>query len=883
MNMSVTPTASRDHGIDDGTHSSVANVDDPSQAKPGDRVGRYELRERLGAGGMGVVYAAWDPQLDRRVAIKFVRRGHAVSAELLRRRLKREAQAMARLRHPNVVAVHDLSEVDGQLFVAMEYVDGVSLRKWLQVKSRSVAEILAVFRGAGEGLVAAHAEGVIHRDFKPDNVLVTHDGKALVLDFGLASWTTTPGSDPGRTHESSDELLGEADEPSPGSRDGSGESDPNDLTRPGAVLGTLNYMAPEQRRGRSFDARVDQYAFCVALWQALSGELPYGRGGSSRSLARARVGRLGKLRKDVPAKVERALRRGLAWHPDERWPSMRALLDALAPTNYRRWWWAAIPTALGVAAIVLAAGERDSATVHTCESGRVSAVWNDAVSEQLAVALARRGELARRSWPYVEEQLAGWAASWTAVDLELCDRYGRGITPALHERQLLCLDRQLEHFEIATELLGGATAEELEHSFDMLARLPDPSACRDASIEPAHPDVSPQELAQLERGIERVELEYELGRLAQADHASAELFTATLGRGFEALHVRIAEQRGVVLAELERREEAVDVAFSGLAAAERDGAAALRLHAFTSLVYVHVATQDLQGAKRWLAQAHAIADHHELDRELLRELASNEAWVKAVDGRLDEAIAGYDHALALTDRQTDPLQHGQLIISRAQLFGYLGQPQQALEQFVIGERELVQVMGPEHPEMLDVRNAKAVLQLRLEQWQPARVEMLAIADSLEALRGQPTAIAVGARAHAAWALGKLGDCAGARAEFEPLIPLAREHMVYPSPDLGKLLTERAQLCDYGTDESVAFAREALALYLEAVGDQHVMIAGAREVLARAHYQRGELKPAGEEIAAALAIYAAVAPIGAEKVPEAEALAELIRHARLERE
>jgi serine/threonine protein kinase len=837
-----------------------------------DRFGRYELRERLGAGGMGVVHAAWDPELDRRVAIKFIRRDKAVSSELLARRLRREAQAMARLRHPNVVAVYDVGESDGQVFVAMEYVDGISLRKWLRATSRSVTEILAVFRAAGEGLAAAHAEGLIHRDFKPDNVLVANDGKVLVADFGLASWASSPGSEPG-------EPSGSTSIPPEASGEASPEWSSGSLTNPGAVLGTPNYMAPEQQRGHPIDGRSDQYAFCVALWQALSGELPFGRR-SSRALARARVGRLGKLqRKGVPARVERALRRGLAWQPEDRWPDMPALLDALALSNRKRWWWLAVPAALGLGAAALSI-DRNSAVAPSCDeqSERASAVWNASISDALAGVFVGRGELATRSWPYLQGQLDRWIGSWRAVDLDLCTRYGFGVAPELYEQQLLCLDRQLDHFEFALDLLEGATADELEHSFNLLARLPDPATCREAQTRAASIDVDAMKLGRFADAIDRVELEIELGRFAAADPASAELLESTQAPGLEALHMRVAELRSNLLVELEHRDAAIDAAFSGLAAAERNGAASLRLHAFTNLAQIHIHLQDLQGAKRWLVQAKTIAAEQELDRHLQRELASTEAWIVAVEGRLDEALLAFDRALALTDPEREPLEHAHLMTSRAQLLGYMHEPEQALEQLTLGERELVQVIGPEHPEILDLRNSKAQILIRLDQWQPARDELLAIADSLDALRGRPTPSSVMARARAAWLRDRLGDCEGARGEFEPLISLAREHMPYPSPDLGDVLRKRAELCGHDTPESVDFAREALALYRAAVGDEHVMVADARRLLARTLYEAGALEPALEEIEAALAIFAAVHPIGSEFVPETQALELLIRRA-----
>ncbi|HLT38587.1 MAG TPA: serine/threonine-protein kinase [Enhygromyxa sp.] len=861
------------------------------EAGPGERIGRYELRERLGAGGMGIVYAAWDPELDRRVAIKFVRRGQAVSPELLRRRLRREAQAMARLRHPNVVAVYDVGETEGQLFVAMEYVDGINLRKWLQTRPRSVAEILAVFRAAGEGLAAAHAEGIIHRDFKPDNVLVAGDGKVLVLDFGLASWVTSPGSDSGRDSGSDDlESKPESSEESlrVASVGASGTTlDETGLTRPGAVLGTLNYMAPEQRRGRAIDARTDQYSFCVALWQALSGELPYGQGSSSRSLARARVGRLDKLDRKVPARVERALRRGLAWQPEDRWPSMRVLLDALEqPKPRRRWWFAASAVLTGSAVAWMLSADDPGSTPRSCDeqSERVAAVWNASIADELAGVISARSEFARRNWPYLRADLERWTKRWQAVDLELCERYGLGVAPKVHELQLLCLDRQLEHFSLATDLLATATADELEHGFDLLARLPDPSLCRDTTFSEARTGVDTAQLAELDEAIERAELEFQLGRVEAVDTATVELLETSKAFGFEPLHVRVAELRGSALAKLDRRDEAIDVGFSGLAAAEREGSAALRLRAFINLAELHINTaQDLQGAQRWLAQAQAIAAEQEFERELLRDLANTEGWVTAVGGRLDDGLAAFDRALALADPESDALERASIMISRAQLLGWMSKPEQALEQFEVGERELVAIIGADHPTVLDMRYAKAQIMKRLDQWQPARAELLEVADSLEALRGRPTTISIAARSKAAFLLDRLGDCEGARAEFDRMIPLAREHMAYPSPDLGALLTDRAMLCGHASPESIAFAREALELYRKAVGDQHVMVADTRRMLARTLYEAGELEAAREEVEAALTIFAAVAPIGAEFVPLAEALKILIRHAQGEPE
>ena len=252
----------------------------------GQLVGRYVVLAPLGAGGMGVVYAAFDPQLDRKVALKLLH-SEAVSASGATQskndgyaRLLREAQAMARLRHPNVVAVHDVGKIDERVFIAMEFVEGGTLKQWLRARPRTRQEVLAVFIQAGRGLMAAHEAGLVHRDFKPDNVLVSVKGQAQVLDFGLAKATE------------------EGERPSPGeSRTNLGTSTlSTNLTQVGAILGTPAYMAPEQHLGDVTDARTDQFSFCVALWSALYREAPFA-GESLGELASSVCG--GELRSGV--------------------------------------------------------------------------------------------------------------------------------------------------------------------------------------------------------------------------------------------------------------------------------------------------------------------------------------------------------------------------------------------------------------------------------------------------------------------------------------------------------------------------------------------------------------------------------------------------------
>jgi predicted Ser/Thr protein kinase len=277
------------------------------------RIGRYHIEDRIGAGGMGEVYLAIDEELDRKVAIKRVLPG--LISERQHARLRDEARALAKLSHPNVVQVYEIGEHDQRTFLAMEYVQGQTLAQWLAEQPRAWQEILAHFCAAGRGLAAAHEAGVVHRDFKPENILLGDDGSVRVADFGVA-------------------LAGAALEAAASIRP-LGEGDETGATN--YIAGTFRYMPLEQLRGETIDARSDQFAFCVALYEALWRSQPFSPGNVlERIEALAHEQARKPARAGVPARVWRILRRGLARSSSDRWPDMTTLLDALARVPRRR-------------------------------------------------------------------------------------------------------------------------------------------------------------------------------------------------------------------------------------------------------------------------------------------------------------------------------------------------------------------------------------------------------------------------------------------------------------------------------------------------------------------------------------------------------------------
>ena len=424
-------------------------------APPGDRLGatlgRYRLERELGAGGMGVVHAAFDPDLERRIALKVLR----VSAPSLeaKDRLMREARAMARLSHPNVVTVHEVGTAHGRDFVAMELIHGETLADWLRATPRPAAVVIDAFVAAGRGLAAAHAAGIVHRDFKPHNVLRSREGRIVVTDFGLA-----------REAEATLPVGLETTLPIGLARATGTPSSLSGITMTGSLLGTPAYMAPEQWNRGAVTPATDQFAYCVALWEALAGDRPY-RGPTLDDL-RAQVAR-GPAALDasrIPRRLRRILRRGLDPAPAARWPSMDALLAQLVRAERRPGVAIAIVVgALVATGVLLVALRGRDAPIIACEppARDVATVWSPAIAEPL-----RAGHAAQVA--VLDASLRDWQAART----QACNA-----PPSVKQAQLQCLDGVLARLDAVRQafLPAGGTAEGIQ------GQLIDPAICRKPS------------------------------------------------------------------------------------------------------------------------------------------------------------------------------------------------------------------------------------------------------------------------------------------------------------------------------------------------------------------------------------------------------------------
>ncbi|MGH1348641.1 MAG: protein kinase domain-containing protein [Nannocystales bacterium] len=429
------------------------------------RVGRYDVREVLGQGGMGVVYSAWDESLGRAVALKLLSATSGTS-DRRRARMMREAQALAKLSHPNVVQIYEVGTHDDDVFVAMELVDGLTLREWARQSDRSTREIEGVFTQAASGLSAAHQRDLVHRDFKPSNVIVGSDGRVRVVDFGLAYG---PG------------LGTESAEPSGTS------STSAKLTHTGAVLGTPAYMAPEQFRGEVADARADQFSFCVSLFEALTGGRPYRYADLRDDPAAAKVDGWAS----VPRMWRSALRRGLSIGPAERWPTVDALVDAMnrGRARWRRGPWLA---AGGVGLVLWApwsGGPSDP-----CEAVPVApAGWNEERASSLAASFTATGApFAADVWATARSNIESFAAEWTETRNEVCR-----VQPSADT--LACLDRAQTVLSAVLAEYQQVNATTVGSIHPLSALLESPASCLDPEKGAFSSEVNPDQLALLAR------------------------------------------------------------------------------------------------------------------------------------------------------------------------------------------------------------------------------------------------------------------------------------------------------------------------------------------------------------------------------------------------
>ncbi|MBL9100141.1 MAG: serine/threonine protein kinase [Myxococcales bacterium] len=658
----------------------------PALALPA-AIGRYQVVRSLGAGGMGEVVLARDPELDRQVAIKLLRASKAAGDAQVR--LLREAQAMARLSHPNVVQIHDVGLAGDRVFLAMELVEGETLAQWLAAGPRAWRDVVRVFVEAGRGLAAAHAAGLVHRDFKPDNVLIGRDGRVRVADFGLARGERDAGDERAANFGERPLLV-------------------HTLTATGVIMGTPMYMSPEQHLGEPAGPASDIFSFSVALHEGLHGARPFAGDTLPALAASVLEGRVAAppAGREVPAWLAAVVRRGLAREPAERWPDFPALLAALDrdPARARRRWFAGLGLGLGAAA--LGATLQASQAAAACTGGDLESVWGPA---RAATARARLSEEAG------ERAVAGlqaYSEAWRAQHLEACEQHRRGeASAALLDARMRCLDRRREALAEAVDVITAGDEAAAREAPAVVARLAPLAACADADAltrevaPPGDPGVAAA-VADVEHRLARARVQADAGRPALARQAmtAARREAEALAHPPLVAAAWLAEGRAAFEAgTFEHAAEALAAAFVQATAAGDD---ALVAEARARQLF-------LDGLMGRAAEALAAAPHAEAlvtrlgdRRDLAALLANNLGVVRHAGGDVAGARADFTRALALS--QDDPRT---LAIDRA---GYLKNAAMVAED--MSERTglydqaaslLDRALGPAHPNVLYLAYARA--------------------------------------------------------------------------------------------------------------------------------------------------------------------------------
>jgi eukaryotic-like serine/threonine-protein kinase len=712
------------HSLEDPTDAPTATLADTEEEShssfglaTGTLVGRYVIVDQLGAGGMGTVYVGYDTQLARRVAIKVLRPdAHSSDAQA---RLLLEAQTLARLAHPNVLTVHDVGMFGDGVFVAMEYIVGQTLKAWLKER-HTWRESLAVLKGAGRGLEAAHAAGIVHRDFKPANVFLGNDGRVVVGDFGIARSSDAVADSsvpsPGSLDPASARVPAPAHSPANPEAPPSSHSFPSPSvadTETGALLGTIGYMSPERAFDHRDDARSDQFSFCVTLYRALYGipPFPYFDLASylNSLLAPPRPPPAGSR---VPAWVQAIVRRGLSYEPSDRFASMTELLSALErdPTRRRRWWaLGACGVALaGIAALGVAQHRRNVRAECRVGESVIATTWGPDARAKVEAQIAGTGApFARESATRTTRILDAYSAEWARVHREASEATllrAEQSTTTMRDR-LACLEGERDELAALVDLLARADAAVTMHAMRAAYDLPtprtclEPSAAHAASVLPDAPGPRAR-MAALRHTVAEAEALHLTGKCNEALPVAARALAEARAIPHRQSEAELLFLVAACKAEVDSDTVAVEsfeLAFAAAEAAGNDSLAAIG--ASTISIELGDSLAQPHEAERWLAIAKGIRQREGSDERADAEIMEAELSLLSGQGHEDKAVLLRDKLIALLERLYGP-SHPRLaaaIANKAGDLDTLGQLDLAVTEHrrAIAMQELI--FGPDAP------------------------------------------------------------------------------------------------------------------------------------------------------------------------------------------
>ena len=796
-------------------------------------VGRYRVLDELGRGGMGTVYLAEDAALGRKVAVKLL---HGQSKREAMVRLLREAQAMARLTHPNVVSVFEVGIEAEPPYVVMEYVEGQTLADWLE-QPHPWTEVLEVFEAAGRGLAAAHAEGLVHRDFKPSNVIIGTDGRARVLDFGLVT-------------------AGGTSAMSAASESWSGEREPDvsdeRLTRAGSVVGTPAYMAPEQRMDGHVDARTDQFSFCVALYEGLYGQRPFG-GASRDALVKARDGALDPLEEDrgVPARLQRVLMRGLAWESAERWPTMEALLAELRGPERSRVRVASVSVGVLAAATALVVGLTQP-EADACPGPEVLAgeVWGEAQVAAVDRAFTDAGLHEHEARQRVHAGLGGYAKALGEATHEVCVQANASEQPETFDARGVCLSARRLRLESLIAVLSQPSPTLVTGGPRAVRSLPPIRECADASAEPGVPDALSEPVASLRRSLARLEALEAASRFDDGVAESVPLLEQARELDYPPVLAETLLRRGRLLAGAGAYDEArgaLEEAYLIATEAEHD---AVALDAATKLVRVvgHELAMHDEG-RTWARHGASLLERTGIGGMPRARFLREEGSLFHSAGQYAQAQQRHEQAIAIMERElgADHPEYADTLLVLGHAHGRQRRLEVSRDLAEQARKVYVEALGPRHPIVAETLNDLGVSSMRLGDFEAAEsFHRAALSIRVEAL-GEDHAITGRSRHNLGSVLLRRGRYADGVASLEQAVAIRQAAYGEVHPDVassyawlgvGRVLVGEPE-------QGLRDVRRAVAMMEESNGPDHPRTASIRLRVALAAVQAGETEAARE--------------------------------------
>ncbi len=827
------------------TNPSHAAQEDELPLRRGDAIDRFTVLETLGVGGMGVVVSAYDCDLDRKVAIKVLRPDRAsLEPEQGRTRLLREAQAMARLNHPNVITVHGVGTVGEQVFVAMELVDGQTLTAWL-AEPRSWRDIARVFVQAGRGLAAAHRSGLVHRDFKPDNVMVAAGGEVRVTDFGLAGVSSDSPVRDGAT------VLAAP------------------LTRTGTVLGTPAYMSPEQHRGEEADARSDQFSFCVALHEALFGVRPFAGESPADVLDAIESGRLSAPAREAPRWLRPLVLRGLEARREDRWPGMEELLEALSrdpAARRRRWLLAGGGTAVVVAAVaagVALSGEPPA----PCQGAGAQAatVWNPGSRARVRAAfLATGSPIAADVFARVDGQLTRRLGDWSAAHTEACEatRVRGEQSESMLDLRMQCLARARRQIASLLDVWAGEPVN-LEKAIDAAASAGDAASCADteALAMPVAPPRDPalaRRIDQVRGMLDRVQAHQRAGQLEAGLALAREAVAAARPLAYAPVLAEALFHNGNLECQAGSKVAGVPILYQAMqrSAEARDDVLTARI--LNTLVVQLSNDRRLAEAESVAAFAAAATARAGNRDELVAHRLSGLGSLTYAQGKYEESLRHHSEARVIQARrlgegraQVVQLDHG--VATNLRMLGRIAEAEVLLRRtLAVQERTLGAV---HHTVAMTLNNLMGVLAER-----GALAEARRLCERALAMREQvypPGHPMTASSVHnLAWLSAAQGRTEEARALYVRAEQMRTAALGADHPDTTKTRSNLAVLAIERGDTATArrLLEQVIAAREAAVGADHPTVAGALTYLGEALVLDGEWKAADTALTRSLAIW-----------------------------